>query len=793
MDSNTSQLYSIPHIREFDILISVEDFSHHIELAIQTHGYEEWNIAESNLLITRGLIARLTNTSYAGFRYNVQNVADYLASAGIHAVASSPRTIIELQGMRWFLQPPATSQIRNPQEVRTSTLMDGSISLSFLGYQAAKNPQARRLSSFDTEELRNEGEEEFAGVFISFIEGYGQPDTTEKWDTLGEPSGSIWEDTPWEDDPYFEIEDLPVAEEPYTDEAEEEREAYFLGLKDLENDYPIISSISVLLGENQALPIHWDNSDDESNNYWQQIVEQAEQQWSVTQNLTEGVNELTIQDDTTSVEAYRLNVLINAGVIDSDFRGEGLRSFLGILNYASSHIPNISKLLRPLYSKTSPHGDRRFKASDWAIIKEVKTLVQTLPDLELPPENAYIIIEIDGSIEGWGGVCKWKQTKFDPNKTEKICAYVSGKFSVIKSTIDAEIYACMEALSAMKIHYLDKKEITLRTYCHAIIKFFNKSVNNKPSRVRWITFTDYITGTGVDIKFEHIECVNNELADALSRLNYNGVIQKSDTCKRYWELSPGEPKITIVEEILTIDVKPGWKKGTKITFPEKGNESPNLVPADIAFIIDEKPHPLFRREGNDLVMTQKISLAEALTDYTAHLTTLDGRSLTIPISNVIHPGYKLVVAGEGMPFPKDPSRKGNLCINFYIKFPKRLTAEQKAHGVESARPNGDEQGVGLARLSRVVKLLVLDRRNYSRFEGRIVLSSSSSFTSSSIALSIYAQANIMLNVSLDKNMKWSQATLVALVTSEVSEDSFDGVECLDDVPLPDYPWFLTLK
>ncbi|XP_042456746.1 dnaJ homolog subfamily B member 13-like isoform X1 [Zingiber officinale] len=136
---------------------------------------------------------------------------------------------------------------------------------------------------------------------------------------------------------------------------------------------------------------------------------------------------------------------------------------------------------------------------------------------------------------------------------------------------------------------------------------------------------------------------------------------------------------TIVEEILTIDVKPGWKKGTKITFPEKGNESPNLVPADIAFIIDEKPHPLFRREGNDLVMTQKISLAEALTDYTAHLTTLDGRSLTIPISNVIHPGYKLVVAGEGMPFPKDPSRKGNLCINFYIKFPKRLTAEQKAH------------------------------------------------------------------------------------------------------------------
>ncbi|CAA6671530.1 unnamed protein product [Spirodela intermedia] len=64
--------------------------------------------------------------------------------------------------------------------------------------------------------------------------------------------------------------------------------------------------------------------------------------------------------------------------------------------------------------------------------------------------------------------------------------------------------------------------------------------------------------------------------------------------------------------------EPGWKKGTKITFSEKGNEQPNVIPADLVFIIDEKPHEVFTREGNDLVTTQKISLAEALarcTDY----------------------------------------------------------------------------------------------------------------------------------------------------------------------------------
>ena len=141
-------------------------------------------------------------------------------------------------------------------------------------------------------------------------------------------------------------------------------------------------------------------------------------------------------------------------------------------------------------------------------------------------------------------------------------------------------------------------------------------------------------------------------------------------------------KLVPVEEILTIDIKPGWKKGTKITFPEKGNEQQHIIPADLVFIIDEKPHPMFSRDGNDLILSQKISLSEALTGYTVHLTTLDGRNLTIPINTVIHPNYEEVVPREGMPIPKDPTKRGNLRIKFSIKFPTRLTSEQKA-GIKS--------------------------------------------------------------------------------------------------------------
>ncbi|KNA06631.1 hypothetical protein SOVF_179240 [Spinacia oleracea] len=130
-------------------------------------------------------------------------------------------------------------------------------------------------------------------------------------------------------------------------------------------------------------------------------------------------------------------------------------------------------------------------------------------------------------------------------------------------------------------------------------------------------------------------------------------------------------------EILTIEVKPGWKKGTKITFTDKGNEQPNQLPADLVFVIDEKPHDLYIRDNNDLIMTHKVTLAEAIGGTTVKVTTLDGRTLSIPVRDMITPDYELVVAKEGMPIPKDPKNIGDLRIKFEVKFPNKLTSEQK--------------------------------------------------------------------------------------------------------------------
>ncbi|KAG6497619.1 hypothetical protein ZIOFF_045523 [Zingiber officinale] len=277
---------------------------------------------ESNLLITRGLIGRLTNTSHAGFRYNIQNVADYLASTGINAVPATPRTTAELQGMRWILQPPNTPQIRNPQSVRTTTLLDGSISLAFSGYRSIGNPRPSNYNKDDVEDIH---EEEFAGVFFHEYE-LGTPDTNDRWDTLGEPTGrynfyvnyaapppapfipptkpcwdddddnednneeevvcpSIWEDTPWEDDPEFDPNDLAEegsdANEPVVVQHVEQIEAQLPIQNGWHNPIPLDYSLEEFI---DRIP------EGMAEGNWYEVYENPEQDENEIYNVPEQIN-----------------------------------------------------------------------------------------------------------------------------------------------------------------------------------------------------------------------------------------------------------------------------------------------------------------------------------------------------------------------------------------------------------------------------------------------------------------------------------------------------------------------
>ncbi|XP_016453111.1 uncharacterized protein LOC107777571 [Nicotiana tabacum] len=136
--------------------------------------------------------------------------------------------------------------------------------------------------------------------------------------------------------------------------------------------------------------------------------------------------------------------------------------------------------------------------------------------------------------------------------------------------------------------------------------------------------------------------------------------------------------LTEEEEVLTIKVKPGWTKGTKITFEGKGDERPGTSPADVIFVIAEKRHLLFRREGDNLELAVEIPLVKALTGCTISIPLLCGEKMSLTIDDIIYPGYERIIAGQGMAKPKQQGNRGNLIITFLVAFPTELTEEQKS-------------------------------------------------------------------------------------------------------------------
>ncbi|KAJ3259692.1 hypothetical protein HK103_001953 [Boothiomyces macroporosus] len=131
------------------------------------------------------------------------------------------------------------------------------------------------------------------------------------------------------------------------------------------------------------------------------------------------------------------------------------------------------------------------------------------------------------------------------------------------------------------------------------------------------------------------------------------------------------------EKILTINLKPGWKAGTKIKFAGEGDETPE-GPTDLEFVIEEKEHPTFKRQDNDLLTTVNITLLQAYNGFTKQITQLDGRTITVSggQNSMCQPGSEIVVKGEGMPISKMPGSKGDLRVVVNVILPN-LTNQQK--------------------------------------------------------------------------------------------------------------------
>ncbi|KAM9992860.1 hypothetical protein ACTFIY_010305 [Dictyostelium cf. discoideum] len=145
------------------------------------------------------------------------------------------------------------------------------------------------------------------------------------------------------------------------------------------------------------------------------------------------------------------------------------------------------------------------------------------------------------------------------------------------------------------------------------------------------------------------------------------VIREKDRCPKCKGNKTIQEKKT-----LEVNIDKGMKHGQKIVFPEEGDyESPDIVPGDVIVVLVQKEHPVFQRDGDDLVMEHELTLLEALTGFTFYITHLDGRVITVknPPTQIIKQGDIKCIYNEGMPGYKRPFEKGRLFIKFNVVFP----------------------------------------------------------------------------------------------------------------------------
>ncbi|KAG6502417.1 hypothetical protein ZIOFF_042310 [Zingiber officinale] len=160
-----SQLvYVIP-----DTMLTISDFYRNIQVSILARGYENWKNGEANLLVTRGLVGRLSNTPNVGFAYEIQNVVDYLASHGVRALPGRSYNTRDVLGHNWVIRQSTVNLPMQPTEVNTRNMLDGSVSLQFNQYQAATSSSPPKFNSKD-EEIQSDEEELTSHTIAVFME-----------------------------------------------------------------------------------------------------------------------------------------------------------------------------------------------------------------------------------------------------------------------------------------------------------------------------------------------------------------------------------------------------------------------------------------------------------------------------------------------------------------------------------------------------------------------------------------------------------------------------------------------
>ena len=142
-------------------------------------------------------------------------------------------------------------------------------------------------------------------------------------------------------------------------------------------------------------------------------------------------------------------------------------------------------------------------------------------------------------------------------------------------------------------------------------------------------------------------------------------------------------------EPLTINVPPGLGDGARIRVPGKGHAGPRGgEPGDLHIAVHVEPHPLFRREGDDLHLVVPLAVHEAALGARLEVPSLEGRArLRVPPGT--QSGQRFRLRERGVPSAGD-GRRGDLVVEVRLVLPRVLDERSKELLREFGRINDED-------------------------------------------------------------------------------------------------------
>jgi molecular chaperone DnaJ len=144
---------------------------------------------------------------------------------------------------------------------------------------------------------------------------------------------------------------------------------------------------------------------------------------------------------------------------------------------------------------------------------------------------------------------------------------------------------------------------------------------------------------------------------------------------------------------ISVKIPAGVDTGLRLRVSGEGEGGAGgAPPGDLYVVLHVKDSKDFERDGNDLVLTRRIGIAQAALGCKIKIPTLDGEQAIDVPAGTQH-GHRLTIPGHGVPHLRGIGR-GDLHVQVEIAVPKKLTKEQRELLEKYAQVAGEDAGGG---------------------------------------------------------------------------------------------------